>query len=66
MRITTVYWSPETDNTTINFNDDFVNAPRIVRLDVLKDLMLMFNEIYHDVLRDRENSNLDKKHKRYK
>lgn len=38
MRIATIYYNENTDQTTIKYTDNFLNGGWVLRTDVLKDL----------------------------
>jgi len=67
MKILSINWSSNTDNTKITFTDDFLQADRITKLDVLQDIGVMIDEIYSDTLAQIEEgtSFIDKTYKRY-
>lgn len=50
MRAFTVYWNPNSDETTIKYSDEFNYSDQIVKLDVLQDAMGILNEVYEENL----------------
>lgn len=46
MRVCSISWSPEKDETKIKFNEDFKYAHIVARLDVLQDSICMLQEEY--------------------
>jgi hypothetical protein len=46
MRVCSISWSPEKDDTKIKFNEDFEHAHIVARLDILQDSICMLQEEY--------------------
>jgi hypothetical protein len=50
MRLATLYYNPETDNTKISVSGDFEELDSLMRLDALKDCIGLFEEEYKKTL----------------
>lgn len=52
MRVGTVYYNFDTDQTTIKWSDDFMTQDTLLRADVLRDLSGMAEKAYDDAVED--------------
>jgi hypothetical protein len=50
MRVCSISWNGNSDETKIKFNDDFVSSHWVLRADVLQDAICMLQEEYKKVL----------------
>lgn len=46
MRIATINWNAETDETKIKFSDDFKNSIALLQANVLQDIKAQIDEAY--------------------
>jgi hypothetical protein len=49
MKVMSSSWSWNTDILTTTFSDEFINAERIVKLDVLASMISSLEKVYADV-----------------
>lgn len=50
MRVLSVTWSGTSDITKVKFNDDFLKTDWIVKADILRDLIYIFEQQYDEIL----------------
>jgi hypothetical protein len=50
MRVCSISWNGNSDETKVKFNDEFASADWIARADVLKDAIGMLQEEYNKAL----------------
>ena len=50
MRVCSISWNGNSDETKVKFNDEFASADWIVRADVLKDAIEILQEEYNKAL----------------
>jgi hypothetical protein len=50
MRVCSISWNGDSDETKVKFNDEFASSDWIVRADVLKDALEILQEEYSKVL----------------
>jgi hypothetical protein len=56
MRVCSISFSPEKDETKIKFNDDFRCAHVVIRADILQETIIMLREEYRKTLQEFRNS----------
>lgn len=54
MRVGTIYYDHELDQTVIKWNEDFLGQHRITILDALKDASYMVDLMYNKTLENKE------------
>lgn len=52
MRVLSVSYNPETDETKIHFNEEFKNADVLLQADVLSDILGDVQAVYNDRVND--------------
>ena len=50
LRVLSVTWSGTSDITKVKFNDDFLKTDWVVKADILKDLIYIFEQQYDEIL----------------
>ena len=56
MKILSVSWNPNIDETNIKLTEEFISSDWIVRADVLKDILIEITELYEAVKNEEKNS----------
>jgi hypothetical protein len=52
MRVLSVSYNPETDETKVHFNEEFKNADVLLQADVLSDILGDIQAVYNDRVND--------------
>ena len=52
MRVLSVSYSPETDETKVHFNEEFKKADALLQADVLSDILGDVQAVYNDKVKD--------------
>lgn len=52
MRVLSVSYNPETDETKVHFNEEFKKADVLLQADVLQDILGDVQEVYNDRVND--------------
>jgi len=52
MRVLSVSYNPETDETKVHFNEEFKNADVLLQADVLSDILGDVQAVYNDRVND--------------
>ena len=50
LRVLSVTWSGTSDITKVKFNDDFLKTDWVVKADILRDLIYIFEQQYDEIL----------------
>jgi hypothetical protein len=56
MKILSVSWNPNIDETNIKLTEEFISSDWTVRADVLKDILIEITELYEAVKNEEKNS----------
>ena len=56
MKILSVSWNPNLDETNIKLTQEFMSSDWIVRADVLKDVLIEITELYEAVKNENKKS----------
>jgi len=56
MKILSVSWNPNLDETNIKLTQEFMSSDWIVRADVLKDILVEITELYEAVKNENKKS----------
>ena len=52
MRVLSVSYNPETDETKVHFNEEFKKADALLQADVLSDILSNVQAVYNDRVND--------------
>lgn len=52
MRVLSVSYNPETDETKVHFNEEFKKADALLQADVLSDILSNIQAVYNDRVND--------------
>jgi len=52
MRVLSVSYNPETDETKVHFNEEFKKADALLQADVLSDILSNVQVVYNDRVND--------------
>jgi len=61
MKIMNISWNAGVDETKITLSDEFLESDRLVKLDVLGDILAMIEEIYTEAHEQKTNMPILKK-----
>ena len=58
MKVLSVSWNPNSDETKIKLTEEFISSDWIVRADVLKDILIEITDLYDAVKNENQNATL--------